>query len=171
MLKKYLSHTQQAVLQVVAIALLGFMLAAGPGLLYHIWDSSEIVRTKDEAYGRQIDRIVGEKNAEIQNREKQIDKLNARNEQLATIIEHRLPLIVDQAAENVEKLDRLSGQVDSAVTQSKRAAATASRAASQAGQAVKKAKEPVGSIRIKQQPVWREPKCYMGRDLYGDPCK
>lgn len=79
--------------------------------------------------------------------------------------------VSDQQSQLVDKVDSAVQTASTAAVRSKQAASTASRAASQAGQAVKKSLKPVRSLRLNPSPVWKEPKCYMGRDLYGDNCK
>lgn len=166
----------KAALSIVALVLCGGLIFGGGVFVWHTYDvsavrggyASEMDKMRKDR-NESEERARTEKSDELAKRDQRIDSLSNQVTHLTLIIEQRLPLIVDQTSENVEKLDKLSGQVGAAVTQSKRAAATASRAASQAGQVVKKVREPAGTIRLVPTKRTR-PACINGKDLYDEPC-
>lgn len=174
---KGLSHQARANLNVLAVVLLGAVLVGGPGFIYHSWDVNRLINKfessladKDEAYGRQIERMEKTNKSLLDKKDDQITKLTDRFTQLTSVIEERLPVIVEQLSETVEKQDKVSSQVGVAVSQSKRAANAASKAANQAGRAVYKSRQPGGGLRVTPNKS-KGPSCFLGKDVYDQPCR
>lgn len=174
---KGLSHQARANLNVLAVILLGAVIVGGPGFIYHSWDVNRLINKfesyladKDEAYGRQIERMEKTNNGMLDKKDVQITQLTDSLTQLSAVIEERLPVIVDQLSETVEKQDKVSSQVGVAVSQSERAAATASRAANNADRAVKKSRQPGSGLRVSPKKS-KGPSCFLGKDVYDQPCR
>lgn len=174
---KGLSHQSRANLNVLAVVLLGAVLVGGPGFIYHSWDVNRLINKfensladKDDSYGRQIERIEKNNKGLLDKKDDQITKLTDSITQLSAVIEERLPVIVDQLSETVEKQDKVSNQVGVAVSQSKRAVATASRAANKADRAVKKSRQPASGLRVAPTKP-KDPSCFLGKDVYDQPCR
>lgn len=83
----------------------------------------------------------------------------------------KVETVSDQQTELVDRVDAAAQTASTAATRSNQAANVASKAATKAGQAVRKAREPIGTLRQVPTNQWKEPDCYMGRDLYGDTCQ
>ncbi len=167
-----LSDDVKAGLFVLALVLSGGLIFGGAAIGYHIYDlwqlskqhAEEIANARNDLKIERanLEKLREEKNRSLADRDKHIGNLTA-------IIEQRLPLLMNQTTESVEKLDKLSDRVGSAATQSKRAASTATRAAAQAGQALKKSQQPIATFRQVPTRRIKKPKC-LGKDVFGDPC-